>query len=184
MISRQEALAVVEKNIPNANLQKHSFACEAVMKYLAEELGEDSEKWAMAGLLHDIDYVQTAEEPEKHSLIASEMLEKMDVPEDVVYAVKVHNHVHGLPRKSLLDKALYAVDPLTGLIVACALVSPEKKLKSIDTSFVLNRFKEKSFAKGASREQIKTCEELGLSLEKFVDIGLKGMQSIDEELGL
>lgn len=184
MISRKEALAVVKRLIPEPNLQKHCFATEVVMKALASELGENEEKWSLTGLLHDIDYVQTADNPEKHSLLAAEMLEKMDLPDDVVYAVKVHNEIHGFPRESMLDKALYAVDPLTGLIVACVLVSPEKKLKSIDTSFILNRFKEKSFAKGANREQIATCTDLGFSLEEFTGIGLKAMQSIDEELGL
>ncbi len=184
MITRQEAFSVLKKEVSNANLQKHCLATEVVMKSLATKLGEDEEKWSFAGLLHDLDYSKTADEPERHSLLAAEMLEKLDVPKDIIYAVKVHNEVHDLPRKNLLDKALYAVDPLTGLIVACALVSPEKKLKSIDTPFVLNRFKEKSFARGANREQIATCEDLGLSLEEFVQIGLEAMQSIDEELGL
>jgi len=174
----------MKKEIPNVNLQKHCLATEVVMKFLANELGEDEEKWALAGLLHDLDYSETADNPKKHSLLAAEMLEKIDVPDDIVYAVKVHNEIHGLPRKTSLDKALYAVDPLTGLIVACVLVSPEKKLKSIDTSFVLNRFGEKSFARGANREQIASCEDLGLSLEEFVEIALKAMQSIDKELGL
>ncbi len=184
MITREEALQVVKKEIPNINLQKHCLATEVVMRELAIQLNEDEKKWSLAGLLHDLDYTQTADNPKKHSLVAADMLEKMDVPKDVVYAVKVHNEIHDLPRKSVLDKALYAVDPLTGLIVACVLVSPKKKLKSIDTSFVLNRFKEKSFAKGANREQIATCEDLGFSLEEFVKIGLNAMQSIDEELEL
>jgi uncharacterized protein len=184
MIERKEAFSLMRENIANVNLQKHCLATEVFMKFLAQELNEDELKWSLTGLLHDLDYVETADNPEKHSLIAAEMLEKIDVPEDVVYAVKVHNHVHNLPRKSLLDKALYAADPVTGLIVACALIKPEKKLKAIDVSFVMKRFNEKAFAKGANREQISTCSELGFSLEEFLNIGLKSMQSIDKELGL
>jgi uncharacterized protein len=84
----------------------------------------------------------------------------------------------------MLDKALYAADPLTGLIVAGALINPEKTLKALDVQFLVNRFKEKSFARGVNREQLKTCRELGLSLEEFIEIGLDAMQSIDDELGL
>jgi uncharacterized protein len=184
MIERKEALVLMKENIANVNLQKHCLATEIFMKFLAKELNEDEHKWSLTGLLHDLDYVETAENPEKHSLIAAEMLEKIDVPEDVVYAVKVHNEIHNLPRKSLLDKALYAADPVTGLIVACALIKPEKKLRAIDVPFIMNRFNEKSFAKGANREQIASCEELGFSLEEFLEIGLESMQSIDGELGL
>jgi len=107
-----------------------------------------------------------------------------NLPEDVIEAIKAHNEIHQLPRETLLAKALYAVDPLTGLIVAAALIHPEKKLAPLDVNFILNRFKEKSFARGANREQIKTCEEFGLSLEEFINIGLEAMKSISDELGL
>ena len=181
---RENALKIMRECIDNENLQKHCLATQVVMEFLARELGQDEEKWSLAGLLHDIDYVETANNPKQHGLIAAKKLEEMGYPEDIVYAVKVHNEIHNLPRKSLLDKALYAVDPLTGLIVAATLVKPEKKIKAIDVSFLLNRFKEKSFARGANREQIALCEELDLSLEEFMKIALKAMQSIDKELGL
>ena len=112
------------------------------------------------------------------------MLEEMGVDEDIVYAVISHNEHEGYERKSLLDKALYATDPLTGLIVAAALIHPDKKLASIDTQFVMNRFGEKSFARGASREQIETCKEISLGLEEFIEIGLKAMQEISDDLEL
>jgi predicted hydrolase (HD superfamily) len=116
--------------------------------------------------------------------VGAEILESQGLPEHIVYAVKVHNPYHGLPRKALIDKALYAVDPLTGLIVAAALIHPDKKLASIDSEFVLNRYKEKSFARGADRSVIASCDELGLSLEEFVSLGLEAMQGISKELGL
>jgi len=108
----------------------------------------------------------------------------MDLPEDIVYAVKVHNPVHNLPRGSKMDKTLYAVNPLTGLIAACALIKPEKRLSKIDTRFVMKKFREKGFAAGANRGQIRACEELGFSLEEFIDITLKAMQDVSRDLGL
>lgn len=183
-MEREKALKLVKENIGQDNLVKHCLAVEAVMGKLAEHFNKDIKKWKLAGLLHDIDYEQTADDPEKHSLIGAEMLSDMGIDQDIVYAVKVHNHEHGLERKSLMDKALYASDPLTGLIVASALIHPDKKLSSLDTEFVLNRYGEKSFAKGADRDVIASCEEMDLELEEFIGLALEGMQSIDKQLGL
>lgn len=183
-MNREEALTKVKKYVKNKNLIKHMLATESIMRALAKRFNEDEEKWGLAGLLHDIDYELTEKEPEKHSLLAEELLEDDNLPEDVIEAIKAHNEIHQLPRETLLAKALYAVDPLTGLIVAAALIHPEKKLAPLDVNFILNRFKEKSFARGANREQIKTCEEFGLSLEEFINIGLEAMKSISDELGL
>ena len=112
------------------------------------------------------------------------MLDKKGLPEELVYAVKVHNEVHGYPRNSLLDKALYCADPLSGLIVAGALIHPSKKLAPLDVNFMVKRFGEKAFARGANREVIAQCSELGLSLEEFLGIGLFAMQEAAAELGL
>lgn len=184
-MDREKALQEIKKNVKNKNLVKHMLAAEAVMRGLAEYFGEDADKWGLAGLLHDIDYDKTADDPQTHSKLGAEMLRQMGYDEDIAYAVLVHNDAHGFERKSLMDRALYCTDPLTGLIVASALIHPDKKLHSIDVQFVLNRFNEKSFARGANREQIAKCkEELGLSLEKFVEIALNSMQSISSELGL
>ncbi len=183
-MKREEAYKLVKENIKQKNLVKHCLAVEAVMKRLAEHFNEDVEKWTLAGLLHDIDYEETADDPERHSLIGAEMLEGMGLSSEVVYAVKVHNGAHGLPRKSLMDKALYASDPLTGLIVAAALIHPDKKLNSIDTEFVMNRYGEKSFARGADRDVIASCSEMGLELEEFIKLALEAMQDISRELGL
>jgi putative nucleotidyltransferase with HDIG domain len=184
MLNRQEAHEFLLKHMSNKNLLKHTYAVEAVMRELARHFGQDEELWGIAGLLHDIDYEETKDDPARHSLIGSEMLEKEGYPPEVVYAVKVHNDYHGLERKSLMDKALYATDPLTGLIVAGALIRPEKKLEPVDVAFLVNRFGEKSFARGARRETIACCTELGLSLEEFFELGLKAMKDIHKELGL
>ncbi|MDD4767149.1 MAG: HDIG domain-containing protein [Desulfotomaculaceae bacterium] len=183
-MNRDEAYALLKKNLTNKNLINHSLAVEAVMRRLAEHFNEDVEKWGLAGLLHDIDYDRTKEDPARHSIEGAEILAGLGLPDDIVYAVKVHNSRHGLPRLSLMDKALYATDPLTGLIVAGALIRPEKKLAAIDVPFLLNRFSEKSFARGANRETIKACSETGLSLEDFMELGLEAMQGIAAALKL
>lgn len=183
-MNREEALQVLKKNLKNKNLVNHCIAAEIVMKRLARHFGEDEGKWGLAGLLHDIDYDDTKDKPELHSLEGAKMLAEMGLPQEVIYAVKVHNARHGLPRQSLMDKALYATDPTTGLIVAGALIKPEKKLAAIDVPFLVNRMKEKSFAKGANREQIRACTEMGLTLEEFLDLSLEAMQGAASELGL
>jgi len=194
-MDREEAFDLVKKYIKNKNLIKHCLAVEAIMKGIAKELNKvksrskdkklfDEKKWAIAGLVHDIDYESTARDPENHSLIGAEILKKNNFGEDIIYAVKAHNSIHNLPLQSKLDIALFAADPLSGLIVASALIKPEKKIKAIDTQFVLNRFKEKSFAKGADRSQILACERIGLTLKEFIEIALISMQKIDKDLGL
>jgi len=160
------------------------YAVEAICRRMAEYFEEDADKWALAGLLHDIDYDETAKDPHRHSMVGADMLAELGFPEDIVYAVRVHNEAHGLPRISLLDKVLYAADPLSGLIVAAALIHPDKKIGAIDASSVVRRFAEKSFARGANREQIKSCTEFGMNLDEFIAHGFEAMQEIAKQLGL
>ena len=183
-MNREEALKLVQEKIQNQNLVKHCLAVEVCMRDLAQHFGEDQEKWGLAGLLHDIDYEETKNEPDKHSLVGAEMLEKLGLDKEICEAVKTHNERHGIAPKSKMAKALFSVDPLTGLIVAAVLVLPSKKIADLTAENVLNRFKEKAFARGATREIISKCSEIGLSLERFVEIGLKAMQNIADELGL
>ena len=182
-MNRIQALELLESNLKNKNLIKHSFAVEAIMRALALYFNEDVEEWSLAGLLHDIDYEQTT--PEQHSLIGAKMLRKEGLSDEIVESVKTHNEMHGIKPESLMAKALYVCDPISGLIIAATLVLPSKKIKELKTDNVLKRFKEKSFAKGANREIIYQCEELlGLKLEQFCDISLNAMQEISNELGL
>jgi len=183
-MTRKEAIELLKENLDNINLFKHSLAVEAVMRELAGHFGEDPEAWGLAGLLHDIDYERTKDRPDIHSLEGAKLLEEKGLPEEIVYAVKVHNDRHGLPRKSLMDKALFSTDPVTCLIVAGALIKKEKSLSAIDVPFLLKRMGEKSFARGANRETIKCCSEMGLSLEDFLGISLRAMQKISAEMGL
>ncbi len=184
-MQRQEALSLLKSKIQNINLIKHSLAVEAVMVALAKCFNQDPEKWQLSGLLHDIDYEETKEKPLEHSAIGAKMLEELGFDSEIARAVKVHNEAHGVPPETLMEKSLYVTDPLTGLIVAATLVLPSRKIADLTSENVLNRFYEKSFARGANREIMKKCQELlGLSLEEFVRIGLEAMQEISEELGL
>jgi len=181
-MTREEALAVINENCGNKNLIKHMLATEAVMVGLAGKLGEDARSWALAGLLHDLDYEETVLDPERHGLVSAEKLAELGISEEIIHAVKAHNeHV---TRDSTMDKALYASDPVTGLIVAAALMHPDKKLAGLDVEFIMRRFKERRFAAGASREQMASCSELGLSLEEFIGVALASMQGVSGELGL
>lgn len=181
-MTREQAVQWMDKNVKNGNLRKHMLAVESVMRRLAGRLKEDEEKWALAGLLHDLDYDSTADDFSRHGLKTVEMLADTDVPEDVLYAIK--SHPGHFPRKSSMDKALYAADPVTGLIVAAALMHPDRKLAGVDVDFVERRFGEKRFAAGADRDQIRSCEELGISLRDFLQMALNAMQEIHDELGL
>jgi len=183
-MQRNEALELMEENIKQKNLRKHCLAVEAVMAKLANYFNKDEQKWRLAGLLHDIDYEETADQPEKHSQIGADMLDDMGLEAKIVDAVRAHNGMHELPRKTLMAKSLYASDPLTGLIVASALIHPEKKLEALDTEFVLNRYGDSSFAKGADRDVIACCKEMDLELKEFIELSLTAMQDISDNLGL
>jgi putative nucleotidyltransferase with HDIG domain len=179
---RKDAYELLVQRLKNKNLFKHCLAVEACLRKLARKFGEDEESWGIAGLLHDIDYEETDGDPARHGLEGAIFLEGLGVDESVVRAVKVHSGHLGPSSK--LDWALFSADPLTGLIVASALMHPEKKLNALNVDFVMRRFKEKRFAAGANREQISACKNLGLELEEFVQICLQSMQGIAQELGL
>lgn len=184
-MTREEGFNLLKQNLQNQNLIKHCLAVEAIMLALARHFGEDEEKWGLTGLLHDIDYEKTKGDPSQHSLVGAKMLEDLGIDKSISQAVKVHNEAHGIPPETLLEKALFVTDPLTGLIVAATLVLPSKKMADLTPENVLNRFKEKAFARGANREIIKKSEELlNLKLEEFVKIGLEAMQKIAAQLGL
>jgi putative nucleotidyltransferase with HDIG domain len=181
-MTRDYAVKILRDKLKNTNLFKHCLAAEACLRELAVFLNEDVEKWGLAGLLHDIDYEETKSEPMKHGNVGADYLETFGIEPDIIHAIRVHAG-HGAPQTKL-DWGLFAADPLTGLIVAAALMHPDKQLKSLDAEFVLRRFKEKRFAAGANREQIQTCSRLDLELDKFISICLKGMQNVSDELGL
>ncbi len=181
-LTRTEAYALVEQKIGVNNLLKHILAVEAGMRRLAEHFGEDVDYWGLVGLVHDLDYNETKNDSKRHTYLTREWLEKYDLPEDMHHAI--HAHPGHVPCKSRLDWALYATDPTTGFIVACALMHPSKKLVNIDADFMLRRFDEKRFAAGATRENMAACSNLGLELAEFLMLVREGMLHISDGLGL
>lgn len=183
-MQRDEAFVLVREMIPNANLVNHCVATELIMEALARRCGltgMDIERWALAGLLHDLDYAETAEDFERHGLVTAEMLTgKID--EETLHAILAH--AGKAARESLMDTALYAADPTTGFIVAAALVRPGRDLAGVEVRSLLKRWKEKAFARGANREQMAACEELGLSREEFLGLSLAAMQARAADIGL
>jgi len=183
-MTREEALDSIKANVENKNLVKHMLATEAIMRALARRLGEDEEEWGLTGLLHDIDMELTGEDMSTHSKLGADLARELGAGEDMVHAILCHNEAHGIPLETRLDKALFCVDPLTGLITAAALVRPDKKLAGLTAESVLKKFKEKSFAAGANRQQISMCSEIGLELDEFIELGLEAMRGIAADLGL
>lgn len=183
-MDRDAALALVRERIPNRNLVNHCIAAEVIMEALARHLGlpeADVARWGLAGLLHDLDYAQTAEDPERHARGAAEELAGV-VDDEIVHAILAHAcHV---PLETDMDRALFAADPLTGFIVAAALVRPDKSLAGVEVRSLKKRWKEKAFARGANREQMDTCTSLGITREEFLTVALEAMQERSGELGL
>jgi len=183
-MKRDDALASIEANVENKNLVNHMLATEAVMRALAQRFGEDEDTWGLTGLLHDIDVELTEGDMSAHSALGADIARELGASEEMAQAILRHNDVHGVPAETRLDKALFCADPLTGLIVAGALVRPDKKLEGLTTKSLMKRFNEKRFAAGASREQIARCAEIGLTLEEFIDIGLEAMKGVADKIGL
>ncbi|MBI4297482.1 MAG: HDIG domain-containing protein [Chloroflexi bacterium] len=183
-MQRQEAVASIQAKVKNQNTVKHMLATEAIMMALARRLGQDEDAWGLAGLVHDIDLELIQGDMQTHSRSSAEMAREMGASDEICQAILCHNEAHGISRQSLMDKALWCADPLTGLIVAGALVRPDKKLAGLDVSSLVKRFGEKRFAAGASREQIASCVKIGLEMEEFLSLGLEAMKGIAPELGL
>ncbi len=181
-MTREQALALLQQHLKNRNLVKHCLAVEACMRDFARHFAQDPESWALAGLLHDLDYEYTLAKPAEHAEKTAEMLAGFDLPEEIVHAIKAHNM--RVEPSSKMDVSLLTIDPASGFIIACALMHPNKKLLALDLAFLKKRFKEKSFAKGASREQMAGCVKLGMTLDEFLQLCLGAMQKISAELGL
>lgn len=191
-MNRTEAYTLLTKYLKNKNLIKHCLSCEVAMKGLYEHLhpdGVDEKKslWGITGLLHDIDY-EVAQETDQLHLHGSLIFEKEPgvIPEKIEHAIRAHNYeATGTTPENDLDWSITIVDGLTGFIVACALIHPDKKLAPITVEFVQKRFAQPSFAKNVRREVILLCDEkLGIPFDTFIEITLTSMQSISEELGL
>lgn len=183
MIARDAAFALVRERIPTDNLVYHCVATEIIMGALARHLGctdEDIARWELAGLLHDLDYAQTAERCEEHGLVTVELLAGM-IDDEMAHAILAH--ADKAPRESLMDHALWCADPTTGFVVAAALVRPEKDIAGVEVRSLKKRWKEKSFARGADREQMAGHEALGLERDEFLSVALTSLQARAADIG-
>lgn len=187
-ITKAQAKEILEAHLTTKNLIGHCLAVGATMRAIATRLGGDEDLWELVGMLHDADWDETRETPDQHTSKTIEWIKDAgENNQQLIDAILSHNHHHNGFRQpeSPLEWALYTCDELTGFIVAVALIRPEKKLAPVEVKSILKRFPVTGFAKPVDREQIKMCEEkLGIPLEEFVEITLKAMQGISEELGL
>lgn len=184
-ITRDEALALIRQHITNQNMINHCLASEAVMGSLADKLGEDQQKWRLAGLLHDLD-AESQPDLDTHTRATVDILTARGVDSEIIEAIRLHNpQAHpGEVRSTSMQHALAAGETITGLVVAAALVNPARKLSAVKPKSVKKRYKEKAFARGANRETIAECEILGLSVPEFCELALAAMQEISDDIGL
>ncbi len=184
-MTRDDAESLVKDYIKNERMIAHSLASEAVMRALAERLGEDVEKWGLAGLLHDIDVELVNADLKVHGLEAKRILHDRGLEPDIIEAIVMHNETaSGKERTTKFEHALAAGETVTGLITATAMVYPDKKVASVKHKSVVKRMKEKAFAASVNRDNIMECEKIGLALDEFVEIALKAMARVSNKIGL
>ena len=183
---------MIGKHITDPITKLHLIETEAIMRALAKKLGEDEEQWGLIGLLHDIDWDLTKnEDVSQHTVKCVEILKEAGATDFMVESIISHGYGHDdIPayqdktREGNIQYCLVAAETLTGLIIACALVQPDKKLASVKLSSLKKKFKQKAFAANCNRELIQECEKAGIPLDEFLEIGLKSLQEISDELGL
>ena len=182
--TRQEALALLRQYNKNESLIKHAMAVEGVMRYIARKRGEDEEKWGVIGLIHDLDYEQF---PDQHCKKTEEILKENDWPEEYIRAVVSHGWgiCSDVKPESDMEKVLYAIDELTGLVVTSALVRPSKSVMDMKAKSVKKKWKQKQFAAGVDRSIIeKGAEMLGVELSELITDTIMGMREVAAEIGL
>lgn len=184
-MTRDEAESLLRRFVKNERMLDHSFASEAVLRALARRLGRDEEKWGLAGLLHDIDIEVVGGDLTRHGFEAERILAEAGIDPEVIDAVKMHNEaVCGVKRSTEFQHALAAGETVTGLVVATALVYPDRRIAGVKVKSITKRMKERAFAASVNRETILECGKIGLSLDEFVGIALSAMQGIAGRLGL
>ena len=183
-MNRKEALDSIKVNVEDKNLVRHMLATEAIMRALAKRFDEDEEEWGLTGLLHEIDAELTAGDMESHSKLGADLARELGASEAMAHAILCHNEAHGIPLETKLDKALFCAGPLAGLIMAAALVRPDKKLAGLEAQSVKEKFKEEGFAAGVKRKHIASCSDIGLELDEFIELALTIVQRIAPDLKL
>ena len=185
MISREEAWQLLTEHVHDEVLLQHSRETEVIMRALATRLGKDAELWGVTGLLHDLDFETTKDDPAQHTVKTVEILAERGFPPEALQAIRAHNWDNlGIERRSEFDYALAAAESLTGILVAVALVQPDKKLASVKVKSVKKKLKSAAFARAVRREPIYDVEKIGLTLDEFIQLALDAMGEIHDELGL
>ena len=184
MITRDEALAIVREYVKNENLVRHMLAVEAAMRFYARKFGEDEALWGITGLLHDFDW-EIHPSLEQHPQDGAAILRERGIDEVIIRGVLSHADHTGVPRESQMEKALYACDEITGLITAATLVRPSRSIHDLKVSSVKKKWKDKSFAAGAHRDEMQEAFE-AFGVEQWEHVGnvIEAMQGVAEDLGL
>ena len=179
-MTRSEAWALVCEWTASPNLRKHMLSVEAAMRAYASRFGEDPEIWGLAGLLHDLDYERFPSAEAGHPFRGVELLRQAGVPDIVTRAILSHADYSGVPRETLMEKALFACDELTGFLIAVALVRPSRSLAEVEVGSVRRKLKDKAFARAVSREDIvRGAEELGIPLDEHIGVVLAALQQME-----
>jgi putative nucleotidyltransferase with HDIG domain len=185
MPSREEAINLLREHIRNENLVRHMVATEAIMRALAPRLGGDPDLWGITGLLHDMDLEIIDDDMHRHAKTTVEILRGKGYPEAGLQAILAHNgDVLGIDKQGNFDHALSAAETITGMIVACTLVYPSRKVADVKPKSIRKRMKEHRFAANVDRERIRLIEEVGISLDDFIVLSLEAMQTVADEIGL
>lgn len=185
VFTRDDAEALLNRYIKNARMLNHCYASEAVMGALAGRLGQDEEKWRIAGLLHDLDIELVENDLNRHGLETERILKEQGIDETVIDAIVMHNEkASGKKRSTVFQHALAASETITGLIVATALVYPDKRLAGVKPKSVVKRMKEKAFAASVNRDNIMECEKIGIPIGEFTELSINAMLTISDRIGL
>ena len=183
-MDRETVLEVVQEHAKSESLRKHLLAVEECMRAFARKVGEDEETWGIAGLVHDFDW-EVCPTPESHPTYGAEILKSRGFPEELIRAVLSHGNHTGIPRETLMEKALFACDELSGFVTAVALVRPTKSLSETSVRSVKRKMKDKAFAKSVSRDDIvQGAEELGVDLDEHIAFIIEALKPVAPQLGL
>ncbi len=184
VMDREQTIGFLRQHVKTKMLMKHLLTVEASMRGYARRYGEDEDRWGIAGLLHDFDW-EICPTPEDHPTFGSEILRQQGYPEDIIRAVLTHGEHTGIPRESLMEHTLFAVDELSGFVRAVALVRPSKSLDDVTPGSVRRKMKDKNFAKDVNREDIiKGAEELGVDLDEHISFIVESMKPIAGQIDL
>ena len=182
-MDRETAYRIVEEHVKSDSLLKHLLAVEACMQAYARKVGEDQDLWGVVGLVHDFDW-EVCPTPESHPTFGAEILKSRGFPQEIVRAVLSHGNHTGIPRDSLMEKALFACDELSGFVSAVTLVRPNKSLSETSVRSVKRKMKDKAFARSVSREDIVNgAEELGVDLDEHIGFVIEAMKPVASQLG-